>query len=61
MRASGGLKEANAEYRATRLRRAAAGLGTMPYTVFMRRYAIGMLYQMGTHVRAAVSHHKPRA
>jgi hypothetical protein len=51
MRANGGLKEVNAEYRATRLRRAAARLGTMPYTVFLRRYAIGMLYQMAAEVR----------
>lgn len=52
MRATGGLRAVNADYKLMRQRRAAAGQATMPYPVYLRRRAIGMLYDMASEVRA---------
>jgi hypothetical protein len=52
MKAAGDLQPLNRSYRLLRQKRAAAGLKTMPYPVFLRRYSVGLLYKMAAEVRS---------
>ena len=48
---AGRLGHVNQGYRRLRLRRAALGLTTCPYTVYLRRYAILTLYRTAAKIR----------
>lgn len=52
---AGELRHLNAGYRQLRLRRKALGLTTYPYSTYLDRYAIRMLYQTAAQIRSSTA------